>query len=347
MKKLIYVVFIALLAFSCKHNQNPKTNGDKNDEAIDKWVKVRYNNLGSYLSYEASNSEINYIWVTEMVAQNLNGGTSGISPSSSELGDILKNESNKNVALKFDERIEGLKEMKAAFVGCKNLVAVENIPIGVENLEMCFAGCALLEEVKNIPNTVKSLKNCFNTCVSLKKAPIISIGVEDMSHCFMMCKELEVAPILPTTVTNLEECFLGCKKLKKAPRIPENVTNLATTFMMTSLEEMPEIPSKVENMKFCFAACKALTKTKRIPKSVKDMRNTFLSCTKITSIDLDCEYNNEKGGINDREGYFFENTFTECSGLGEKSISVPNEYLENYSTHASNMGVPASRFVGR
>lgn len=313
-----------------------------------KWTKVKYVELEDYLSNKAKVGEINYIWLIEVESENLQGGKAGIMPEASELGNILKSKSSINVALKFDEKIEDLKKMNATFLQCKNLVAIENIPVGVENLEMCFAGCSLLEEVNNIPNTVTSLKNCFNLCASLKKAPSIPEGVVDMSDCFAFCKELEEASILPKTVINLEECFLNCAKLKKAPEIPENVTNLASTFMMTSLEEMPEIPSKVENIKFCFAACKSLTTTKSIPASVKDMRNTFWDCKKITSVTLNCKYNNEKGGADpEREGYFFESAFMGCTGLKENSITVPSAYLEDYKKGASNMKIEANCFIGK
>ena len=118
--------------------------------------------------------------------------------------------------------------------------------------------------------------------------------------------------------------------------------------MMTSLEEMPEIPNKVENMMFCFTACKSLTKTKTIPASVKDMRNTFLDCEKITSITLNCKYNNEKGGADpEREGYFFESAFMGCTGLKENSITVPTAYLEDYKKGASNMKIEANCFTGK
>lgn len=314
----------------------------------DKWVKVKYSELEDYLSNKAKAGEINYIWLIEVEAENLQGGKAGMQPKASDLGNILKSKPSVKVALKFDEKIEDLKKMNATFVQCTDLVAIENIPVGVENLEMCFAGCSLLEEVNNIPNTVTSLKNCFNKCTSLKKAPSIPLGVKDMSDCFAFCSELETPPALPKTVVNLEECFLNCAKLKKAPKIPENVTNLATTFMMTDLEEMPEIPNKVENIKFCFAGCRSLTKTKSIPASVKDMRNTFMGCEKITSITLNCKYNNEKGGAApEREGYFFESAFMGCTGLKENSITVPSAYLEDYKKGATSMGIAENCFIGK
>ena len=313
-----------------------------------KWTKVKYVELEDYLTNKAKVGEINYIWLIEVESENLQGGKAGILPKASELGDILKSKPNIKVALKFDEKIEDLKKMNATFLQCTNLVAIENIPVGVENLEMCFAGCSLLKEVNNIPNTVKSLKNCFNLCVSLKEAPIIPLGVEDMSDCFAFCSELETPPTLPKTVINLEECFLWCKKLKKAPEIPENVTNLAATFMGCPLEQMPEIPSKVKIIKHCFMGCESLTKTLSIPESVIDMRGAFLGCKKITSITLNCKYNNEKGGDDpEREGYFFETAFMGCIELKENSITVPSAYLEDYKKGATSMGIAENCFIGK
>ena len=313
-----------------------------------KWTKVKYAELEEYLTNKATMGEINYIWLIEVEAVNLQGGKAGITPKASELGDILKSKTGVKVALRFDKKIKDLKKMNATFLQCTDLVAIENIPVGVENLEMCFAGCSLLKEVNNIPNTVKSLKNCFNLCVSLKEAPIIPLGVEDMSDCFAFCSELETPPTLPKTVINLEECFLWCKKLKKAPEIPENVTNLAATFMGCPLEQMPEIPSKVKIIKHCFMGCESLTKTLSIPESVIDMRGAFLGCKKITSITLNCKYNNEKGGDDpEREGYFFETAFTGCIELKENSITVPSAYLEDYKKGATSMGIAENCFIGK
>ncbi len=347
MKKFIYLFFMTMVFFSCGHGTS-----NKPDDVVvpdDKWTKVKYAELEDYLSQKAKKGEVNYIWVIEVAKENLQGGKSGFSYEPSELGKILQGALDVNVALKLDERIEGLSRMSAAFVNCKNLVSVENIPIGVENLEMCFAGCGILEEVKNIPNTVKSLKNCFTTCAFLKTPPIIPEGVEDMSDCFAFCTELETPPILPKTVTNLEECFLSCLKLKKAPEIPENVTNMASMFVQCfALEEMPEIPCKVERFRHAFMGCEGLKKTKAIPESVNDMQGAFLGCKEITSIALNCKYNNEKGGASpEREGYFFENAFVGCEKLGEKSITVPSAYLADYKKGATKMGVSENCFVGK
>lgn len=311
----------------------------------DKWVKVKYAELDGYLE-KITTQDINYIHVIELVKENMEGSMSGLSFKPSPLGKILIKHAGKQVALKFDESIEGLKEMKSSFSRIPNIVSVENIPNGVETLETCFAECTALKEVKMLPNTIKSLKNCFNSCTSLIQPPVIPEGVQDMSDCFAMCAELQEAPVLPKSVTNLEECFLYCVKLKKAPELPENVTNIASTFMACMLmEEMPKIPSGVTNMKFTFAACQALTKTSSIPAKVKDIRNLFLDCDKITQVVLECPYN--KTAELGQEGFYVKDAFKGCAGLKAGSITVPTAYLEDYKNGASVLGCDASCFVGK
>ncbi|MGP1414410.1 MAG: InlB B-repeat-containing protein [Treponema sp.] len=304
-----------------------------------KWTILKYSELESYLSNNAKTNEINYIWVKDVVAKDIKGIKKELLSEAGNLGKILKKQSNIKVALKFDDVISELKDMYAAFLQCDNLVEVENIPEGVVSLRECFMGCKSLKKVNGIPGSVKNLYGCFNMCTALSDAPKIPEGVEDMTSCFGMCSSLQEAPILPATVKNLKECFMNCIALTKAPLIPVNVTNLSGTFMLcTKLGEMPEIPSKVEDMSNCFMGCMMLTQTKTIPVSVKNMKATFEACVQITSINLDCEYNNDN----------FKDTFKDCAILSAmpSSISVPNAQLVAYKAGASNMGVVDTCFVG-
>ncbi|MGP1520796.1 MAG: InlB B-repeat-containing protein [Treponema sp.] len=304
-----------------------------------KWTILKYSELESYLSNNAKTNEINYIWVKDVVAKDIKGIKKELLSEAGNLGKILKKQSNIKVALKFDDVISELKDMYAAFLQCDNLVEVENIPEGVVSLRECFMGCKSLKKVNGIPGSVKNLYGCFNMCTALSDAPKIPEGVEDMTSCFGMCSSLQEAPILPATVKNLKECFMNCIALTKAPLIPVNVTNLSGTFMLcTKLGEMPEIPSKVEDMSNCFMGCMMLTQTKTIPVSVKNMKATFEACVQITSINLDCEYNNDN----------FKDAFKDCAILSAmpNSISVPNAQLVAYKTGASNMGVVDTCFVG-
>jgi len=331
--------------FSCKKGFEPKifhlndVNGAQlTDEQVfnenatifvetqkEKWTKVKYSELDAYLKNEAKADELNYIHVIELEAEHIIG-EKGMPPQASPLAKILTANATKvkQIAIKFDENIEGATSMFQAFAMCTNLVYVENIPNGITTMEGCFYYCGALTHAPTLPEGLTNMKNCFGFCTALESSSKI-----------------------PSTLKDMEGCFLNCQALKTAPVLPEGLTVLANAFMQTGITEMPKIPSTVTNMMFAFCACPSLAKTTTIPASIKDFRSAFLACKKITSVELECPYNKEKGGENDREGYSFEMAFGECEGLQAGSIKVPNAYLADYQNGATNMMVASDRFVGK
>lgn len=176
-----------------------------------RYKKVAYSDLAGYLASEASDTEINYIEVTGLAADNLTGF------SESDLGAKFKAAATKKIALKLPA-VPSLTNMKNAFKGCTSLVEVANIPAGVTNMSGCFSNCSALANPPVIPSTVtgEGLKGCFFACGGIRTAPNIPDGITDLSYSFDSCISLENGPVIPASVTKMEKCFFRCFTLKGA-----------------------------------------------------------------------------------------------------------------------------------
>ena len=336
---------------------------------------VSFSDLSNYLQNTASSTDINYIEVRGLTAADLKGWAWG---NSSPLGEILRANSDKNVALKFGGNIEGLTDMSWCFYYCISLTQVPVIPSGVTNMagcfydcvsltqapeipsgvtdmSWCFYGCGSLTQVPEIPTGVTDMSCCFYGCGSLTQAPEIPAGVTDMSCCFRDCVSLTQAPAIPTGVTNMGGCFEGCTSLTQAPAIPSSVTRISGCFGgCTNLTQAPEIPAGVTNMGGCFSGCTSLTQAPAIPTGVTDMSYCFYGCTSLTQAPA------IPTGVTNMEYCFygctklesavlkceyragnFGSAFRDCTSLPVGGIKVPAVQLGTYRTNASVMGVPA------
>ena len=158
-----------------------------------RYTEVPYGQLETYLA-NASATEVNYIEVTGSIPAAHFKGTSGSStspPSLGALGQLLKNNASKKVALKLPNSISGLTDMSYCFVSCKNLVSLENFPSGVTDMQACFYNCGNLTTVPDIPASVTGMLECFRFCKSLTQCPDIPSSVTDMTYCFDSCTVLE------------------------------------------------------------------------------------------------------------------------------------------------------------
>ena len=104
------------------------------------YTKVEFSQLNDYLKDKASGTEVNYIEVQGLTAADLKG----VSYETSPLGKILKANSDKNVALKFGGKIDGLTDMTNCFIGCTSLTQAPAIPTGVRYMSYCFVSCTKL-----------------------------------------------------------------------------------------------------------------------------------------------------------------------------------------------------------
>ncbi|MFC1237899.1 leucine-rich repeat protein [Treponema vincentii] len=247
------------------------------------YTPVAYADLHNHLTTaQPETNSIYYIEVTGLTALDVKGDF--ISDSASPLGQILNNNRQKKVALKFGT-MPYVTDMKSCFNGCTSLVQVSDIPNSVTDMSYCFKDCTKLEQIPNIPNSVTDMSWCFNSCTSLVQVSDIPNSVTDMSSCFNGCTKLEQIPNIPNSVTDMRSCFSGCTKLEQIPNIPNSVTNMSFCFNgCTKLEQIPNIPNSVTDMSFCFNGCTKLERVPNIPNSVTDMSSCFNGCTKLEQI---------------------------------------------------------------
>ena len=289
-----------------------------------KYKKIAYgtngDDLKNYLTTASPASDgIYYIEVAALKPEHLKGTF----PNPGTLGQILKDNPAKKVALKLPKTVEGLTDMSDCFQECASLVQVRNIPEGVTNIHYCFMKCSSLTEAPAIPNKVTDMTGCFKGCSSLTAAPVIPGTVTNMMHCFARCTSLTAASAIPAGVDMMYGCFEGCTSLTQAPEIPSTVQNMTSCFDgCKNLTTTPTIQSGLTKMETCFKDCTSLTIVPAIPSSVTVIYECFSGCSKLTSVTLKCNYVDNN----------FNNAFEDCTALGEKSIKVPQAYYGNYTT---------------
>ena len=175
-----------------------------------RYTEVPYGQLETYLA-NASSTEVNYIEVTGISAADLTGSY-GSPPDPGALGQKIKNNSAKKVALKLPSGLS-VTDMSACFSQCENLVSLENFPSGVTDMRACFYGCENLTTVPAIPATVTSMMECFRFCRSLTTALNIPAGVYDMTRCFQYCEKLQSIKMNCPYGVNFNGAFSGCDAL--------------------------------------------------------------------------------------------------------------------------------------
>ena len=199
----VLAVIVSLLCTACPQNGGAPGNNTGS------YTQVPFAQLDDYLKTKASESTVNYIEVTGLTKENLNGLV-----NASPLGKTLKASPSKKVALKFGGTIAGLTDMYSCFRECETLVQVSGIPEGVTDMSSCFNDCTNLTQAPVIPASVTDMSFCFNDCTNLTQAPVIPTSVTDMRFCFSDCTKLTQASVIPVNVTNMRNCFSGCTNLK-------------------------------------------------------------------------------------------------------------------------------------
>ena len=155
-----------------------------------RYTEVPYGKLAAFLA-NASENEVNYIEVTGISAADLTG-TYGTPSVTGALGQKIKDNPSKKVALKLPSGLSGI-DMSACFAYCKNLVSLENFPSNVTNMRSCFYDCQGL---------------------TIVPAMLTGSGALNMELCFYNCKNLVTAPDIPVEVFVISKCFQNCKKLQ-------------------------------------------------------------------------------------------------------------------------------------
>lgn len=176
------------------------------------YTSVSYDNLSGHLTKTQPASDgIYYIEVTGLTAPDVKGNI--LSDSESPLGEILKKNKKKKVALKFGT-MPYVTDMKKCFEGCTNLVQASNIPDSITDMWRCFKGCTKLEQVPNIPDSVTNMSHCFYCCTSLTSVPNIPNNVKDMIWCFVGCTSLTSVTLKCEYLDGkFNVAFSGCSSL--------------------------------------------------------------------------------------------------------------------------------------
>ena len=205
-----------------------------------RYTEVPYDRLEAYLA-NASATEVNYIEVTGIPVGDFSKVLSvALPPDSGELGERLKKDPSKEVALKLPSGLS-VTNMDCCFAGCTNLVSLENFPSGVTSMQACFYGCEKLTTVPDIPATVTNMKFCFRYCKELTTALNIPAGVYDMTSCFQNCKKLQsVRMHCPYIGGNFNGAFSGCALPDGGIKVPS--AQLGT--YQTNANSMGTTPAK-------------------------------------------------------------------------------------------------------
>ena len=210
-----------------------------------RYTEVPHGQLEAYLA-NASSTEVNYIEVTGISAADLTGSTSGTSPNPGALGQKIKNNSSKKVALKLPSGLYATN-MIACFSQCTNLVSLENFPSGVADMRTCFYKCENLTTVPDIPATVTDMKECFRYCKKLTTGPDIPSLVFSMTSCFQSCEKLERVKLnCNYNSFNFGSAFKYCDKLEnggiKVPLSQLGTYRANAGTMGTSADKFSAIP---------------------------------------------------------------------------------------------------------
>ncbi|OFX66928.1 MAG: hypothetical protein A2X12_09940 [Bacteroidetes bacterium GWE2_29_8] len=172
-----------------------------------------------------------------------------------------------------------------AFGYCNSLTSI-TIPNSVTSIEnYAFYGCKSLISV-TIPNSVTSIENyAFYYCKSLTSITIPNSVTSIGASTFSLCESL-TSIIIPNSVTSIgESVFYGCIGLTSVT-IPNSITTIATkAFRNCSSLISVTIPNSVTTITAeAFRNCSSLTSIS-IPNSVTLIGDwAFCSCESLTSI---------------------------------------------------------------
>lgn len=136
-------LMVAALVLGC--NTNVSNGGEVQPPTPPVYTPVAYADLPNHLTTaQPETNGIYYIEVTGLTAPDVKENI--LSDSASPLGQILRSNKRKKVALKFGT-MPYVTDMTGCFNGCTNLEQVSNIPNSVKDMGSCFRGCTKLKSV--------------------------------------------------------------------------------------------------------------------------------------------------------------------------------------------------------
>ena len=225
-------------------------------------TSIAYSDLDAYLKNTASSTAINYITVTGLTADLVEGkGWDKGYRIPSPLGKILKAHSDKRVAL----TLTALTALGGnAFVDCISLTSV-TMPEGITDIgNGAFTNCTGLTDV-SIPNSVKTIGGgTFTDCISLKNVTIPD-SVTYMSGTFQNCTALETVRIGQKVTSISDQTFYNCTSLTSV-HIPSGVTEIGERAFQNCIKlaevHLPASLTKIQWASFSgnpFRGCENLT----------------------------------------------------------------------------------------
>ena len=194
----------------------------------------------------------------------------------------------------------------------KKITFMENYFENLTSLARAFINCRALTEVNNIPNSVKEMNYTFEWCSGLKNPPILPNNLTNMYYTFAT-SSLTTPPVIPDSVNNMVATFDSCTSLTQAPTIPQGVTNMQSTFQgCTALTTVPNIPSSCEYYDKTFYNC---TKLSSVPIDGWKgyFYRTFYKCSSLNQ------------QINIESATLLDSVFEDCSSLTYTPI-LPSNY---------------------
>ena len=231
-------------------------------------TSIAYSDLDAYLKNTASSTAINYITVTGLTADLVEGkGWDKGYRIPSPLGKILKAHSDKRVVL----TLTALTALGGnAFVDCISLTSV-TMPEGITAIgNGAFKRCTALTEI-TIPDTVEWIRSeAFSDCISLKNVTIPDSVTSMSDGAFQNCTALETVRISQKVTSIRDQTFYNCTSLTSV-HIPSGVTEIGERAFQNCIK-LAEVHLPA-----------SLTKIQWDPFS----GNPFRGCENLTTITID------------------------------------------------------------
>ena len=288
-------------------------------------TSIAYSDLDAYLKNTASSTAINYITVTGLTADLVEGkGWDKGYRIPSPLGKILKAHSDKRVALTLTA-LTALGDN--AFVDCISLTSV-TMPEGITAIgNGAFKRCTALTEI-TIPDTVEWIRSkAFSDCISLKNVTIPDSVTYMSNGAFENCTSLTSVHI-PSGVTEIGwSAFQNCTKLT-AVHLPASLTNIQdnpfsgcenlTTITIDSTNPKYDCKDNVvydKNSNSLVFAARGVTGSITIPNGITTIgNNAFFGCTKLENVT-----------IPESVTAIYNHAFFDCKSL--VSITIPKSVM--------------------
>ncbi len=200
------------------------------------YTRVAFSDLRAYLRGKPEGGPY-YIEVTGLTKWDLEATDMSVAP----LGERLRSNRKKQVALKLPASVEQASSMFSCFEFCRNLVSVQALPAGITDISHCFYGCSSLAQAPAIPSSATNMHNCFQDCGSLTQGPEIPANVNNMCYCFYRCSSLTGITLRCNYVEGkFDHTFSGC------PALEDGGIKVPSAYLQTYKDHAAEMDTTAE-----------------------------------------------------------------------------------------------------